>query len=228
MAKRLLAPQNIFLYDVCTRKMPPTSPTPTQDTTPENTSSIRPRRQNTGSLFAKEIFKFFLLVLLVVVPIRLFVAQPFIVSGPSMEPNFSTRNYLIIDELSYHLRSPARGEVIVLEDPRNNALFLIKRVIGLPGETVDIVDGRVKIHNEEHPDGFFIDEPYISAVGESGEYSYVELGEGQYFVMGDNRPYSLDSRALGPVSENLIVGRALLRLLPISQAAVLPGNYKEE
>ncbi len=205
--------------------MPPDSSIPEQDLNP---SAPPPPRQSTGLLFAKEIFKFFLLVLMVVVPIRLFVAQPFIVSGPSMEPTFSTRNYLIIDELSYHLRSPARGEVIVLEDPRNTALFLIKRVIGLPGDIIDIEGGLVKITDDEHPEGFFIDEPYISAPGGEGEYSHVELGENQYFVMGDNRPYSLDSRALGPVSENLIVGRALLRLLPISQAAVLPGNYKEE
>ena len=207
-------------------KMPPTSSP--QNNAPEAPSTGRPPQKSVSALFIKEVFKFFLLVLLVVVPIRLFVAQPFIVSGPSMEPTFSTRNYLIVDELSYHLRAPARGEVVVLEDPRNNTLFLIKRIIGLPGETIDIAEGKVKITNTEHPEGMVLDEPYISAPGGSGEYKHVLLKDNQYFVMGDNRPYSLDSRALGPVTENLIVGRALVRLLPISAAAVLPGYYKEE
>jgi signal peptidase I len=186
-----------------------------------------PHKSWSVASFIKEIFKFFLLVLLVVVPVRLFVAQPFIVVGPSMEPNFFSNNYLIVDELSYHLRSPERGEVVVLHDPRDHKMFLIKRVIGLPGDTVEIADGNVTIKNSEHPDGMKLTEPYISAPGRSDEHMSVDLANDQYFVMGDNRPYSLDSRALGPVSDTLIVGRALVRLMPISQAAILPGNYNE-
>jgi len=171
-----------------------------------------------------EVVKFFLIAALIVLPIRIFIAQPFLVDGPSMEPTFSTGDYLIVDQLTYRFREPERGEIAIIHDPRAPGLFLIKRIIGLPNETISISHGKVTITSEENPVGLTLDEPYI--LYEKPEETFEEtLGDSQYFVMGDNRPASLDSRFLGPIKESLITGRALLRLFPPVKAAVLPGSY---
>ena len=109
-------------------------------------------------IFFWEIAKIVALVLLIVLPIRYFLIQPFFVDGASMEPNFDNGQYLIIDELSYRLRPVERGEVIVFRPPLNPVSFYIKRVIGLPGESIEIADSRVEIFNEDHPLGFVLDE----------------------------------------------------------------------
>lgn len=170
-----------------------------------------------------ETIKFIILALIIVTPIRMFVAQPFIVNGSSMDPTFATGQYLIVDELSYHLGDPSRGDVIILRYPKDPSKFFIKRVIGLPYETIEIRGGAVTIKNEAHPEGITLDEPYIKYP--KNDTLSRTLGEGEYFVMGDNRAASSDSRYWGTVPRNLIVGRALLRLLPVASAAVLPGEY---
>jgi signal peptidase I len=170
-----------------------------------------------------DIVKFGLIVIAIVYPIRTFVAQPFIVSGDSMLPTFTNGEYLIIDELSYHFRTPVRGEVVVFRYPQDPSKFFIKRVIGLPGETVSVQNGRVSVVRNGLE--VVLDEPYISRPGPINT-SY-DLGPGQYFVMGDNRPSSLDSRTWGPLDESLIKGRVLVRLLPITRAQVLPGTFPE-
>jgi signal peptidase I len=167
--------------------------------------------------------KFIVLALIIVTPIRMFVAQPFIVSGSSMDPTFATGQYLIVDELSYHLGNPNRGDVIILRYPKDTTKFFIKRVIGLPNETVEIRNGAVTIKNAEHPEGFAMNEPYIKYPKDDTMIKI--LSEGEYFVMGDNRAASSDSRYWGTVPRDLVVGRALIRLLPVASAAVLPGNY---
>ena len=164
-----------------------------------------------------ELVRVVLLAVIIVLPIRLFIAQPFIVSGTSMVPTFHDSEYLIVDEISYRLDEPKRGEVIVFRFPHNPSVFYIKRVIGLPGETINIEKGVVTIKNEENPDGTELEEPYVSAVVDDGRDMSVELKENEYFVMGDNRNRSSDSRSWGILPKDLLIGRVYLRLLPFQQ-----------
>ncbi len=176
---------------------------------------------STYQQFIKDILRFTIIALLVVVPFRFFVAQPFIVSGDSMQPTFQTGEYLIIDQLSYHFQEPARGEVVVFRAPRSKGKFFIKRIIGLPGETVKIENGAVTIYNDQHPDGRRLRESYIEP-SHRGTMS-TELGPEEYFVMGDNRSVSSDSRNWGPLEVDRIQGRPILRLFPLSDISFTPG-----
>ena len=177
--------------------------------------------------FISEILRFALVALIIVLPIRLFIAQPFIVSGASMETTFSTGQYLIVDQLTYHFEEPERGDVIIFRYPKDPSKFFIKRIIGLPGDTLSINGHEVTITNAEHPDGTTLDESYIQDVRPLGNLTET-LGEGEYFVMGDNRDASSDSRAWGVLQRDKIVGRAFLRLFPLSEVGVLPGDHDIE
>jgi len=157
-----------------------------------------------------EIVKVVLISLAIILPIRLFLVQPFYVEGSSMEPNFYQNEYLIIDELSYHFNAKQRGEVIIFKNPKDTRAYFIKRVIGLPGETVSIEDGRVFIDGEK------LEEPYIEHFS-SDVHEPVTLGPDEYFVMGDNRTNSLDSRIIGPINKKYIIGRVWLRGWPINR-----------
>jgi len=153
------------------------------------------------------------IAILIVIPIRYFLIQPFIVHGSSMEPNFYTRDYLIIDELTYRFRDPKRYEIIVFKAPNHLEQFYIKRIIGLPEETIIIKDGQITIVS---PLGDFvkIEEDFLpSGLMTSGNLE-LTLGADEYFVLGDNRLASYDSRNWGPVKEDLIIGRVWLRLFP--------------
>jgi signal peptidase I len=172
-----------------------------------------------------ELVRFAIIALIIVIPIRLFVAEPFIVSGSSMVPTFQNGDYLIVDKLSYELGDIKRDDVVVFRYPGNPKIFYIKRIIGLPNETVDITGNNITITNATHPQGFNLDEPFVKNPSDN-EMHFV-LGSGQYFVMGDNRIASSDSRYWGPVAKNLLVGRAFLRLLPVTNIDILPGNYKQ-
>lgn len=174
-----------------------------------------------------EILRFSLIAILIVVPIRMFVAQPFIVSGASMEETFNTGEYLIVDQVSYYFEAPKRGEVVIFKYPKDPSKYFIKRVIGLPGETVSIMDGEVSIISEEYPEGLTLDEPYIRPMPEAGPMTE-RLGEREYFVMGDNRPESSDSRSWGVLQEERIVGKAWLRLFPPTRLDLLPGNASDQ
>lgn len=171
----------------------------------------------------KDFFRFTLIALAIVIPFRIFIAQPFMVSGASMSPTFESGQYLIVDEISYRLESPARGDVIILKKPRQESEYLIKRIVGLPGETVIINDGAVSVKESGNGKETAINEPYVK--NKSAENSEYDLGEDEYFVMGDNRPVSLDSRFIGPVPKDHIVGRAFIRLFPVNKLSVLPGHY---
>jgi len=133
-----------------------------------------------------------------------------------MEPNFYDHEYLIIDEISYRFREPVRGEILVFKYPRDPSQFFIKRLIGLPGETVEISNGNVIVYNEEHPNGMVLDEVYLSD-DQTGGKERVTLGADEYYVLGDNRDASLDSRSFGSVSEDEVIGRVWIRGLPISR-----------
>lgn len=171
----------------------------------------------------RDIVTFILLVILVVVPIRIFIAQPFIVDGSSMYPTFQNGNYLIVDEVTYDFSKPQRGDVIVFRYPGDPSIFYIKRIIGLPNETVIIKNGNVTIV-EPNGDSRTLVEPFISAKDTTYNIKRT-LGSQQYFVMGDNRPESSDSRVWGPLPAHDIIGRVLLRLFPVSQPNILPGVH---
>ncbi len=167
-----------------------------------------------------EFIKVIVISLAIILPIRYFLVQPFYVKGASMEPTVLDHEYLIIDELTYRFRNATRGEVIVFRPPQDQSDFFIKRVIGLPGEKVLVADGSVVIINNEHPKGFILKEPYLEYVIDPGDRANVQLGEHEYFVMGDNRPHSLDSRRIGPIKNTDIVGRALVRGWPFNRVHI--------
>src|SRR3989339_45244 len=167
-----------------------------------------------------EFIKVAVLAGITIALVRYYLFKPFYVKGASMEPNFYDHEYLIIDELSYRLHDPKRGDVIVFHYPNNPKEYFLKRIIGLPGERVKISEGVATIYNDEHPEGFAVKEDYIpSDVTTEGE-KIMSLSKNQYFVMGDNRPNSFDSRRFGPVDENLIVGRTWLRGWPLNRIQV--------
>ena len=172
-----------------------------------------------------DLVKFAIIAILIVIPVRVFIAQPFIVSGASMFPTFKDSNYLIIDEISYRAKEPERNDVIVFRYPEDTKKFFIKRIIGLPNETVKIDGSEITIINKEHPEGFKLVEPYVKNTS-SNELTY-DLKNGEYYVMGDNRSASSDSRFWGPVKKDLIIGKAFLRLLPLNNIGFLPGDYKQ-
>ena len=168
----------------------------------------------------KELVKLVLISLIIVVPFRLYVAQPFVVDGLSMYPTFDNSEYLIVDELSYRFEEPARGSVLVFKYPKDPSKSFIKRIIGLPGEIVSIEGGVVTITSSEHPKGLVLDEPYIK-LAKKDTQSYT-LGQDEYFVMGDNRLQSADSRLWGPVPRANIIGRPIIRAWP---PAFYPGDH---
>ncbi len=168
---------------------------------------------------AGELIQVALIVTAIVLPIRYFLVQPFYVKGASMEPNFEDKQYLIIDEITYRVREPKRGEICVFRYPNDPSQFFIKRIIGLPGETIDISGGRVTVTTLDGKTVALDESSYLaSSVVTAGEKT-VTLGTEEYFVMGDNRPNSLDSRIFGPVPRANIVGRVMLRGWPISSLA---------
>jgi len=166
-------------------------------------------------LLAFETIKVIVVSLAIILPVRYFLIQPFYVEGASMEPSFSPREYLIIDEISYRFSEPERGDVVVFRYPRDPRQFYIKRMIGLPGETVAIDAGRVVINGEQ------ISEEYLSDLYISHDsQEEILLGADEYFVMGDNRANSLDSRVFGAVDEKYLVGRVWIRGWPVNKIGV--------
>jgi signal peptidase I len=169
------------------------------------------------ALFIAEIVQIAVLALAIILPVRYFLIQPFVVKGASMEPNFYDSEYLIIDELTFRFRNPERGEIVVFRPPQHEDQYYIKRVIGLPGETVEIRNGIITIYNEEFPNGFALEESYISEVTEGRDRK--TLGEGEYYLLGDNRDASLDSRYFGPVNIDEFIGRVWVRGLPFDRVS---------
>ncbi len=207
-----------------------------------------------GALFAKEFVKTVLIIVGTLIIIKLFILEPFLVQGSSMEPNFQNNNYILVESLSYAFGGPKRGDVVVFEHPENTCdtyvqkhpiknfldrlyfigsvppanpcVDFIKRVVGLPGETVVIKDGTVTIKNNEHPDGFVLNESYIPDSANfklQGDMTRT-LGKDEYFTLGDNRQpnASLDSREWGALPKSHIVGKAWLRLVPTNEAGLIP------
>ena len=176
--------------------------------------------EDTSSLFG-----YALVALGLALFIRFFIATPFIVSGSSMENTFQNYDYLLVDRITYRFENPARGDVIVFGLPQETSRDLIKRVIGLPGETVVLKNGSVSVINAAHPKGFTLTEPYLSPEHLGGATDMqVKLAADQYFVLGDNRRVSADSRLWGTLPRADIIGRVLVRLFPFSMISILPGK----
>lgn len=172
--------------------------------------------------------------------IRFFIAAPYLVSGASMEPTFDNHDYLITDRLSYDLGEPQRGDVVVFCLPNTGECSfvkrilrqewggprtLIKRIIGLPGETISVEGANVRVTNTEHPDGFVLDEPYLAKENLGGPTgTQTTLGQNEYFVLGDNRRVSSDSRVWGTLPKENIIGQVLVRLFPVATIGLFPGD----
>jgi signal peptidase I len=171
--------------------------------------------------FLFEVVKVIALAVVMIFVIRYFLFKPFYVKGASMEPNFLDHEYLIVDELTYRLRAPERGEVVVFKYPNNQQEFFLKRIIGLPGERVKIADGKVTVYNSAHPEGVELKEDYLASdLVTNGEPRTITLGPDEFYVLGDNRPNSFDSRRFGAVKKELVVGRALFRGWPLSRVTI--------
>jgi signal peptidase I len=169
--------------------------------------------------FVFELTKIIVISLAIIVPVRYFLIQPFYVKGASMEPNFHDHEYLIIDEISYRFKEPLRGDIIVFRYPRNPQEYFIKRIIALPGEKIQIKDGQVTIYNDIKTTGVVLEEDYL----EEGTKTYgltdniITLSDDEYYVLGDNRNASKDSRSFGAVNESFIIGKVLLRGWPFNK-----------
>jgi len=176
-----------------------------------------PEKEN----FWRETVKFTVIALVIVLPFRYLIAQPFIVSGNSMVPTFANGEYLIVDELTYRfVHSPERGDVVIFKYPYDRSKYFIKRIIGLPGETIALRSDQVSVKTASSTT--ILQEPYISVA--TNDELTVTLKNNQYFVMGDNRSESSDSRIWGPLDKKFIAGRAFVRLLPFSKISLFPGE----
>lgn len=154
--------------------------------------------------------------------VYLFLLQPHQVKGASMQPNFHDGEYILTDKISYRFSSPQRGDVIIFKSPTDPDVDFIKRVIGLPGEKVKISDGKVVIFNDQNKNGFTLVEPYningpTSGGKEAPQNTEITIGQGQFFVLGDNRLESFDSRSWGLLPKGNIIGKAWLRYWPLNK-----------
>lgn len=170
-------------------------------------------------LAALEAVKIFVIAAAIIIPVRYFLIQPFIVKGASMESSYYDGEYLVIDELTPRFRDYERGDVVVFRPPNDAGEHYIKRVIGLPGETVELKDGIITIFNEEYPNGIQLEEEYIDDY--TSGHQRIDLSFDEYYLLGDNRDHSLDSRKFGTVKESSIIGKVWFRGLPFDRIGVI-------
>lgn len=187
--------------------------------------STGPSKKESLKAWLWDVVKYFIIAFIITLPIKMFIAQPFVVSGTSMVPTFEDKDYLVIDELSYRFNNPERGDVIVFRYPKDQTKYYIKRIVGLPGETVDVRSNGIYVSTGTSTplrvDDSFIRHPGGPTNGET------LLSPEEYFVAGDNRAESYDSRFWGAVPKKLIIGRVYLRVYPFNQAGYLPGKFME-
>lgn len=186
-------------------------------------SYISNEMNETQDNFFIEVLKFSIITLVIVLPFRMYIAKPFIVNGASMSPTFETGSYLIIDQLTYKIKEPQRGDIVVFKYPNDPSRFFIKRIIGLPKETVEIINGHTIIKNGNNLEGIEIKENYVKNL--SNDNTKYMLSDNEYFVMGDNRINSSDSRIWGALPKNLIVGKVFVRLFPLNKIDLKPGEF---
>ncbi|QQS43706.1 signal peptidase I [Candidatus Roizmanbacteria bacterium] len=178
-------------------------------------------------MFVMEIMETVVFVGSLFIVIYLFVLQPNQIKGASMEPTFYNGNYIFTSKITYKLRLPERGDVVVFHSPRNPDIEYIKRIIGIPGDTVLIENQQVYVNGQR------VEEPYISSPttlipGNFAEEGVpIDIPEGYYFVMGDNRPRSSDSREFGPVPGTSFVGQVFFRYFPTDKLGAITNPYDE-
>lgn len=194
--------------------------------TPESSASKAAPHGTDNPSFIGEVLRLGIIALIIVLPFRLYIATPFQVSGSSMSPTFGSGDYLIVDRLSYDLEAPTRGDVVVFEFPKDPSKYFIKRLIAFPEEKVTIRGSQVSITTKTG-EIITLEEPYIAPENASSDALTLTLGPEEYFVLGDNRIASADSRVWGPVPREDIIGRVFLRLLPIEHIGIFPGAYGE-
>lgn len=168
-----------------------------------------------------ELVKIVVISLAIIIPIRYYLIQPFYVKGASMEPTFYDQEYLIVNEIGYKVNPPQRGDVVVFRYPRDPQEFFIKRIVGLPGEKVQVKDGQVVVYNQDNNwQGVSLNEDYLpkSLKTYGMNDDIVTLNNEEYYVLGDNRNASKDSRVFGPVNKSFLIGRVWLRGFPFSRA----------
>ncbi len=195
-------------------------------------SKTVPTEKKTFWQGVREWIRVIVIALIIAIPVRFFIAEPFIVNGASMDPTFSTGQFLIVDRLTYRFEQPKRGDVIVFEFPYNPSVYYIKRIIGLPGERVRMQNGRIFIEQASTSQKFALEEPYIQSYHLSRDNIVLPdtdkpLEPGQYIVLGDNRRESSDSRVWGLLDSKFIIGRPIIRLTPLTAITILPGTYHE-
>jgi len=169
--------------------------------------------------FVFELVKIIVISLAIIFPIRYFLIQPFYVKGASMEPNFFDQEYLIINEIDYRFNEPKRGDIVVFRYPRNPQEYFIKRLIALPGEKIQFKAGDIYIINKENPGGVLLEESYLPKDLKTFSLSEetVTVGENEYYLLGDNRNSSKDSRSFGPVNKSFFIGKVMLRGWPFDR-----------
>jgi signal peptidase I len=212
---------------------------------PEENSKEEPEEKidskiKVAIVYIFELLKIAVVSLIIIVPIRTFVFQPFFVQGASMEPNFHDGEYLIVNEFGYKktvvgteekkfftvnsFKDISRKEVIVFRNPKNPKEYFIKRVIGLPGDRIEIKDGEVILYNEENPQGGILDESdYLVKMLHNTEcldQCVFEVKADEFLVFGDNRKYSSDSRSWGVLPSEFVVGKVLLRAWPFDKIKI--------
>lgn len=164
--------------------------------------------------FVWDLAKTGVVVFILAFLIRYFFIQPYVVDGESMMPNYENNEYLLAEKVSYYIHPPQRGDVVIFKYPRNPSVNYIKRVIGLPGETVKIANNQIVIINKDHPNGMALDESYIPKSFQTLTYNNEvidkTLNNDEFFVLGDNREHSSDSREWGILPKSNISGRSWL------------------
>ncbi len=211
--------------------------------TEKNSTNLGPKKESKLKAIVVYVFEFVKIIvisLIIIIPIRTFVFQPFFVQGASMEPNFHNGEYLIVNEFGYkktvvginqkefftvdNFKEISRKEVIVFRNPRNPKEYFIKRVIGLPGDRIEIKDGEVILYNEENPQGGILDESeYLTKMlhqTECREQCSFEVKQDEFLVFGDNRKYSSDSRSWGVLPSEFVVGKVLFRAWPFDEIKI--------
>lgn len=194
----------------------------------EGTSPIQPPKSRTSEVFefVWETVKVVLISLVIILPVRYYLIQPFFVKGSSMVPNFHDKEYIMVDKWTYRLGRPERGDVIIFRYPGDPSQYFIKRIIGLPGESVLAgSNNTVMVYNDRYPNGFTLNEkgylpstnPTYCGTNSTWCGKKVTLGSTEYYLMGDNREHSSDSRFFGPVDQSFFSGLAWLRLWPFTE-----------
>lgn len=201
---------------------PPPPPPQEKDSPKQKAGILTVLFRNVVNFFL-DFLETIVVALSIFVVIYLFIVQPHEVKGNSMEPNFHNNEYILTDKISYRFRQPQRGEVIIFKAPRNQEVDYIKRVIALPGDRIKVEKGFVYVNGEK------LGEPYLKDTTSLFPGSFMQegveilVGEDEVMAFGDNRPHSSDSREFGPVPQNLIIGRAIIRYWPLPAFGLIPS-----